>query len=627
MTTRVFVPETSEVRVAFLSPRQMRLARIVALVLVPAIFVHSVPRAYADEMLGATDVSAPVEVVAAPEVPSEESVPSEAAPILPTVEETVQGETAPVESIDVPIGESPAVVVVDNESTPPAVAEENVVVVPDVLLSSSTALSAEIPAATTGEPETVTPSSVVTSETASGETATTSPETSATEENAGASTPDTVTPATPTSMTASEGAATTAEVPPSTGTPTVVETPGFIERIADALGVGGQETSTTTVQDREHVASAPVPIEGAGGVTGRTTDTIETIGTTTDVQVVATSSEAIESVTGLVVKTEQQEELLRQELRKQVEEEFLRGCISFEASGYYCLNPDAAPSEVKVPTKVQTTVESLQGSAGNKEIFVIKNGARIALTSTDFDNAFPSQDISGEQFVWQGMKGGRWQIFFGTLSKTGTPVSTQVTDSRESNFNPKIDGDHLVWQGWVDENWEIFLATKRDARSPFAGEHLPEGNALLGVGPEWSVERLTTNTAPDMFPALHGDIITWQAHEDESWVVYAYSMKERTQIKLSSDGTKSENPRFGITWEERDGEGGVRLMSYDMSTGEKTNLTDEAKKVSDHPFRERFPAPISQPDQATLPGTATSTGTSTSARGDDDTGGPHLLTP
>ena len=625
---RVFVPETSAVRVTFLSSRQMFYARILAAVLIPALFVHSVPRAYADEVLGATDVSAPVDVVATPEAPTVEVaatpeapivevVSPEVAPASPTVEEAVQPEAVSAESVSTPTEQTepvPTVAASESESTPPPVVEEPVVAtIPDAALPTSTALSAETSGA---EAET-------------GDTATDEAEA-------------VIPPPTPTQEIISEETPTEAAVSESTettGAPAVAETPGIIERIADVLGGGGSETASPAALPTPPTSSVPpsteiLPTPDAPTPTlvhtpsTQVTSTDETVSTTTEEQMIVASSSVAEKVEEASATGAQREEQLRQELRKQVEEEFLRGCISFEASGYYCLNGNVVESGVAAPEKVVTTVESASGSNGNKEIFVIKNGTRIALTASDFDNAFPSQDISGEQFVWQGMQGGRWQIFFGALSSLGIPTVTQVTDARDSNFNPKVDGAHLVWQGWVDDNWEIFLATKRDARSPFAGEHLPEGNALLGVGPEWSVERLTTNAAPDMFPSLHGDIVTWQAHEGDNWVVYAYSIAERTQIKLSSDGTKSENPRFAITWEERDEEGGVRLMSYDMSSGAKTNLTDEAMKVSDKPFREKFPAPISQPNQATLPGTATSTGTSTPSRGgdDDSAGGPNLPT-
>ncbi len=319
-------------------------------------------------------------------------------------------------------------------------------------------------------------------------------------------------------------------------------------------------------------------------------------------------------------------ERIRTELRREVEQEFLRGCISFETSGYYCLNDGARKSAPTTTAKVITTVESVEGNGGDKEIFVVKNGVRTALTANDWDDAFPTQDISGDRFVWQGMKGGRWQIFVGSLSASGTVSVSQLTDSRESNFNPKIDGEHIVWQGWADENWEIFIATKRDADSPFAGEHLPEGNALLNVGNDWAVERLTANSEHDMFPSLHGDIVTWQSREGSDWVVNAYSIAQKNLTQLSTDGAKGENPRFALTWEERDQEGRTRLVGYDIATGEKTDITSKSLQLPTSPYVPEGRVPTTQTDQATLPPPA-SNGSSTPSRGDDDDSGDNPVLP
>lgn len=320
-------------------------------------------------------------------------------------------------------------------------------------------------------------------------------------------------------------------------------------------------------------------------------------------------------------------EMMRQELRKQVQEEFLSRCVSLENSGYYCLKESDSVEQNKIvdmSQKNDTSVEAAIGEGGDREIFVTKNGARRVLTSNDWDDAFPAQDISGNQFVWQGIKNGRWQIFAGTMPDSGAPVVSQVTDSLDSNFNPKIDGNHLVWQGWVDNNWEIFIATRRDNVLPSNGEHLQSGNALLNVGPEWAVERLTSNSEPDSFPSLHGDIVTWQSFENNNWSVYAYSISGKTKTKLSTDGMKSESPRFALTWEEHDLDGHSRLMSYDIATGKKIDLTKESQKSSSNPFPENVPVPISDPNQAALP---LGIGTSTLIRTEEGPGDSGTTTP
>ena len=377
---------------------------------------------------------------------------------------------------------------------------------------------------------------------------------------------------------------------------------------------GGDFASSTTVlpSDSDATSTENIADENAS---------------TTEEEIAASAGEDapyIKSTEEIAEDERLKENRMRDQLRKEVEQEFLRGCVSFEASGYYCLSNGARNTTATTTPRDVVSVESSEGVGGDKEIFVVTNGERKALTANDWDDAFPTQDASGKQFVWQGMEGGRWQIFTGHISATGTPEVSRVTNSRESNFNPKIDGEHIVWQGWANENWEIFLATKRDANSPFAGERLPEGNALLSVGPEWSVERLTDNTEHDMFPSLHGDIITWQSHEGNDWVVYAYSISAQKLTQLSSKGVKGEHPRFAITWEERDHEGNARLIGYDPSTGEKTDLTGEALKLPSAPYRSGGEAPQTQGDPATLP--TQNTGSST-PRGEDDGGGDNDVLP
>ncbi len=390
---------------------------------------------------------------------------------------------------------------------------------------------------------------------------------------------------------------------------------------SDATGTSTSETEDATTTSSDIATSLPEQVEEeATSTLPVDPDVLDENAPALDEESPVMEKSAEEIAADEALRTER----LRTQLRREVEEEFLRGCISFETSGYYCLNDGARKPTATTTEKVVTTVESQQGVGGDKEIFVVRNGARTPLTSNDFDDAFPSGDASGEQFVWQGMKGGRWQIFFGTLNASGTQSVTQLTDSRESNFNPKIDGEHIVWQGWADENWEIFIATKRDAHSPLAGEHLPEGNMLLNVSNEWAVERLTTNSAHDMFPSLHGDIVTWQSRVGADWVVNAYSITQKRVTQLSASGAKGENPRFALTWEERDQEGNARLVGYDIATGEKTDITSASLRLPSSPYKRNDTTPQAQSDPVALP-PPTTVGSSTSRGSDDDTGDNPLL--
>ncbi len=310
------------------------------------------------------------------------------------------------------------------------------------------------------------------------------------------------------------------------------------------------------------------------------------------------------------------EEVKASELRRAVESEFMKGCITLDGTGYYCLKGEAHDFSGSVtPTSVMTSATA-QEADGNKEIFVQKGGEKIRVTNNIFDDAFPSTDLSGMTVVWQGMQNGRWQIFMATIASS-SPHVVQLTNSLESNFNPKTDGGAVTWQGWIDGNWEIILAPPR-VGAPLPVTELTPLHTLLGISGEWDVKRLTTNTEHDMFPSIAGDIVTWQAFSGDNWVVAAYNMRTGVVTHLSDGTKKAEKPRFALLWEERDTNGQARMMGLDVGTGQTFDATAEAKRVPEGGVPTFPSTPVSAPDQAALPISAGSTGTSTAQKGDGD---------
>lgn len=324
------------------------------------------------------------------------------------------------------------------------------------------------------------------------------------------------------------------------------------------------------------------------------------------------------------------QEAARLAMRKEIEAEITKGCLTIDDVGYYCLkNFEGGVSPVSTTTKI-TGVQSLPDpEGGDKEIFITRDGESIQLTQNSWDDTFPAMDVTGKSLVWQGMIESRWQIFFTDLSGTTTsPVTVQLTHSTESNFNPRVDGNTVVWQGWASGNWEIFLADHLSPSSYYPdGEEdiLPSENRRLGINGEWHVSRLSENDTHDMFPAISGGLVTWQSFQAGSWNVYAYNMKTGESTQLSQGGVKSENPRFAVTWDERDANGNTRMVGYDIASGETIDLTNAARQTPNNPNPYQPDAPISQQNQAALPPTASS-GTSTPARADgDDEGGTNGL--
>ena len=315
----------------------------------------------------------------------------------------------------------------------------------------------------------------------------------------------------------------------------------------------------------------------------------------------------------------EKEGILRNQLRKEIESEFTKGCVTMDTVGYYCLKDSGVMVGGSIaPSSLVTAVEAALGADGSyKQIFMTKGGDTISITSDTWDNAFPTIDVAGKSIVWQGNVGGRWQIFFADASGTGTPKITQVTHSSESNFNPRVDGDQIVWQGWVDGNWEVYFAEPLPPEMyPPEDAELPLENERLGVDRTWHVERITDNDEHDMFPSISGGLITWQSFQDGNWNVFIYGLKTKTIAKISRDGVKSENPRFAITWDERSENGSVRMMGYDIATGKVVDITSDAQQVGDEKEPYKPATSIPQPAPTALP-SATSTATSTTARGDD----------
>ncbi len=349
-----------------------------------------------------------------------------------------------------------------------------------------------------------------------------------------------------------------------------------------------------------------------------------------DVAQAAREREAAE----LAAETARQE-AARLAMRKEIEAEVTKGCLTIDDVGYYCLkNFEGSESSVGTTTKI-TSIQSLQDPSGSdKEIFISKDGTSIQITHNTWDDTFPAMDVTGKSLVWQGMTEGRWQIFFADLSALAdvsvvSPVIVQVTHSAESNFNPRVDGNTVVWQGWVSGNWEIFLADHLSPSSYYPdGEEdiLPSENRRLGINGEWHVARLSENDTHDMFPAISGGLVTWQSFQNESWNVYAYNMKTGESTQLSQAGVKSENPRFAVTWDERDANGNTRMVGYDIASGKTIDLTDAARQSpnSGNPYQPEN-IPVSGQNQAALPPSVGS-GTSTPMRADgDEDGGTNGL--
>jgi hypothetical protein len=281
---------------------------------------------------------------------------------------------------------------------------------------------------------------------------------------------------------------------------------------------------------------------------------------------------------------------VKQEVRREVEEEVYRGCKNLDGTGYYCI-PDAKSFGSPVIANERSIAVVVQPDpvTGNKQIFLVRGASTIQLTHGTDDNVFPMLDPSSEVLVWQSLQSGRWQIAYAHVNDVGVPKVKFLT-SGENNFNPKIYAGRIVWQAWVDGNWEIFTATPAAEKIP--DEALSAEHRAAGVDGNWLVKRITANNAPDMFPNVTGDTITWQAIDNGIWQVFAYDLNTGTAHRVSKPGVKSESPKVALVWNEEDANGQMRMVGSSVDGSESFDLTALARRLVDN-TRSQPKAPVS----------------------------------
>lgn len=376
------------------------------------------------------------------------------------------------------------------------------------------------------------------------------------------------------------------------------ETPSSTDEAATSTEQGGEPATST----KSVVVFQPEP-EVDSSVPEETLMIEEPVSDSSEVTIPEGPSEQAVTLDAVIAE---KEERLRAELRSQIEREFTKGCVSLDGVGYYCLKPDQFRSiDSLAPSKTVSAVSAEQDPAGtDKEIFAVYAGERVQLTANAEEDAFPAKDFGGRSVVWQGMRGGRWQIFFASFA-SGTPVIVQVTNGSENNFHPRVEGETLVWQAWMDGNWEVVMARPHRGE-PRKAEELPEMNRYLGINPDWDVTRISMNPAHDMFPSITSGIVTWQRFEGGGWAVYAYSIETSVETRISDAGAKSENARFTLVYEEEGEDGKRRMIGYDVATGERVDLTEAARRTPERRTPYVPEVPVDGSDQAALPASGTS---------------------
>ena len=224
-------------------------------------------------------------------------------------------------------------------------------------------------------------------------------------------------------------------------------------------------------------------------------------------------------------------------------------CMPINDGEFYCFKPD----EVQPPTGDigAARVVARPDKDGDKEIFLIDGERMIQITYNTHDDFAPVYDDGSRRIAWHAMVKDRLQIM---LHDRRTGETRQITSENFNSSNPHLYSGKLVWQSWIGDNWEIFMADKLDKVIP-------------------RITQLTDNKAHDMFPKVYDDFVTWQAQTRDSWhvVVYDYVNEHFSYVEKNRDG-KYENPRFVLLFDNRNENGDVEVVGYDVATDEEVPL-------------------------------------------------------
>lgn len=394
----------------------------------------------------------------------------------------------------------------------------------------------------------------------------------------------------------------------STPIPVIPESDGG--SVGMQTGDGGSADTTTPSADATSTSITP-PVVDTGEVATTSTTTIttedsvqtDTVASTTEDGVTPIFDVAPEDVVNNVdairarLRTEMRGQLrdevrdeVKREVRREVEQEVYRGCKNLDGTGYYCI-PDAKSFGAPVIANERSISVVVQPDpiTGNKQIFLVRGASTIQLTHGTDDNVFPVLDPSGDTLVWQSLQNGRWQVAFAHVNETGVP-KVQYLTSGENNFNPKVYAGRIVWQAWVDGNWEIFTATPVKDKIP--DDALSAEHRAAGVNGDWLVKRITANNAPDMFPTVTGDTITWQAVDGGVWQVFAYDIGSGVAHRVSKPGVKSDSPKVALVWNEEDAQGQMHMVGSSVDGTDSFDLTALARRIVDN-TKEQPKSPVS----------------------------------
>ena len=265
---------------------------------------------------------------------------------------------------------------------------------------------------------------------------------------------------------------------------------------------------------------------------------------------------------------------------------------------------------------------------GNKDIYfgkVDEFRELSAYTGKQITTNPASQEkpsISGDYIVWQDYRNGNWDIY---LYKRSTGKETQLTADPGKQWMPIVRGNYAAWYAINDSSsrtnvvlYDIAAGKVKKVIDCNALTTIPGGQTEFKPalsekyvawveGDDWKVQvhyydiaaekivgPVSTSTATQAWPSLHGSLIVWEDYRHGNADIYMTDLANPSEEeqRITSNTLDQVSPAISgsiIAWEDLrkgpDGKGERGIFLYDLNSREEKSvrLPDEIYGVHLYP--------------------------------------------
>ncbi len=206
-------------------------------------------------------------------------------------------------------------------------------------------------------------------------------------------------------------------------------------------------------------------------------------------------------------------------------------CTRLASGSFYCQEP--------VTEIVKDGLYALPDADGDLEIYLIKDGVEMQVTSNTVEDAAPYYDQNTDTIVFHRLVEDRYQIFSYSIE---TGEETQITNGASNNMEPTRQGNYIVWQTWGVNSWDIML--------------WHDGNK----------QKITDTVAHDVAPYVHGSLVVWNRHSPSGEkTIEMYDLTNKTYVSINDpEGMSVANPRMVFVYDSLYPNGDIVTKGYDV---------------------------------------------------------------